>query len=126
MLSENDISYLVRGACFKIYNALGPGLLESVYESTLAYELKKEGCLIQCQVPLPVIYDDVVMDIGYRIDILVNGILIIEIKSVNELADVHFKQLLTYLKLSELKLGLLINFNTSNIAKSIFRVANNL
>jgi GxxExxY protein len=126
MLSENDISYLVRGACFKVFNKLGPGLLESVYEAALAYELKKEGCLVQCQLPLPVVYEDIVLDIGFRLDMLVNEILIIEIKSVECLTKVHFKQLLTYLRLTDLSLGLLINFNTSDISGSIHRVVNGL
>jgi len=126
MLSENDISYLVRGACFKIYNSLGPGLLETVYESALAYELKKEGCEVKTQVPFPVVYSDIKLDIGFRLDILVNERVIIEVKSVENLTDVHHKQLMTYLKLTGLRLGLLINFNTTNIAGSIVRIANNL
>jgi len=126
MLSENDISYIVRGACFKIYNSLGPGLLESVYENALAYELRKEGCDVKTQVPLPVIYEEIILEIGFRIDLLINESVIIEVKSVENLTNVHHKQLMTYLKLTGLKLGLLINFNTTNISKSIIRIANNL
>jgi len=126
MLDENEISFIVRGACFKIHKTLGPGLLESVYESALAYELKKEGCDVKLQVPLPVVYEDIKMEIGFRIDILVNEIVIIEIKSVDTLTNIHYKQLLTYLKLSDLKLGLLINFNTDYISDSIKRIVNNL
>jgi GxxExxY protein len=126
MLSENDISYLVRGACFKIYNSLGPGLLESVYEAALSYELKKEGCHVQCQLPIPVVYEEIELDIGFRMDMLINELLIIEIKSVESLSSVHYKQLMTYLKLTDLKLGLLINFNTADISKSIHRVVNGL
>jgi GxxExxY protein len=126
MLSENDISYIVRGACFKIYNSLGPGLLESVYENALAYELRKEGCDVKTQVPLPVIYEEIILEIGFRIDLLINESVIIEVKSVENLTNVHHKQLMTYLKLTGLKLGLLINFNTINISKSIIRIANNL
>jgi GxxExxY protein len=126
LLSENDISFLVRGACFKIHKALGPGLLESVYESALAHELRKEGCEVKTQVPLPVIYDEIKLDVGFRIDVLINDCVIIEIKSVESLTDLHYKQLLTYLKLSDLKLGLLINFNSVNISKSMFRIVNNL
>jgi GxxExxY protein len=126
MLSENDISYIVRGACFKIYNSLGPGLLESVYENALAYELRKEGCDVKTQVPLPVIYEEIILEIGFRIDLLINESVIIEVKSVENPTNVHHKQLMTYLKLTGLKLGLLINFNTTNISKSIIRIANNL
>ena len=126
MLSENDISYLVRGACFKIYNSLGPGLLESVYENALAYELQKAGCEVQTQVPFPVIYEEIKLEIGFRLDLLINECVIIEIKSVENLMDVHYKQLLTYLKLTSIQLGLLINFNTTNISKSIIRIVNNL
>ena len=126
MLSENDISYLIRGACFKVYNSLGPGLLESVYESALAYELRKVGCDVKTQVPLPVIYEEIILEIGFRIDLLINENVIIEVKSVDNLSPVHHKQLLTYLKLADLKLGLLVNFNTTNISKSIIRIANNL
>ena len=126
MLSENDISYLVRGACFKIYNSLGPGLLESVYENALAYELQKAGCEVQTQVPFPVIYEEIKLEIGFRLDLLIKECVIIEIKSVENLMDVHYKQLLTYLKLTGIQLGLLINFNTTNISKSIIRIVNNL
>ena len=126
VLSENDISFLVRGACYKINKTLAPGLLESVYEAALAYELKKEGCQVSTQVPLPVIYDEVTLDIGFRIDIMVNESVLIEVKSVDKLTDIHYKQLLTYLKLSELKLGLLINFNSVNISNAIVRIVNNL
>lgn len=122
----NDISYKIRGAVFKVYSELGPGLLESVYELALAYELRNEGLNIRTQVPIPVIYHDVKLDGGFRLDILVENQVIIEIKSVENLAEVHHKQVITYLKLSNLKLGLLVNFNTDNIASSIYRKVNNL
>mgnify|MGYP001601894658 FL=1 len=125
-MTENDLSYIIRSAIFKVYNTLGPGLLESAYEITLAHELNKEGMYVQCKVPLPVVYDDIRLDGGYRIDILVNDLVIIEIKSVENLAEVHHKQVITYLKLSGLKLGLLVNFNSANISKSIFRKVNGL
>ena len=125
-MTENDLSYIIRGSIFKVYNALGPGLLESAYEVTLAHELNKEGLFVQCQVPLPVVYDDIKLEGGYRIDILVNDLVIIEIKSVENMAEVHHKQVITYLKLSGLKLGLLVNFNSANISKSIFRKVNGL
>jgi len=125
-MTENDISYKIRGAIFKVSNALGPGLLESAYEVILMHELKKEGLEVKSQVPLPLFYDEIKMDIGYRIDILVENKVIIEIKSVENLAEVHHKQVLTYLKLSGLKLGLLVNFNCVEIDKSIFRKVNGL
>jgi GxxExxY protein len=105
-MTENDISYIIRGAIFNVYNELGPGLFENVYEVTLCYELKKAGLKAESQVRLPVIYDEIKMDIGFRIDILVEDKVIIEIKSVEHLAEVHHKQLITYLKLSDKKLGL--------------------
>lgn len=125
-MTENDISYIIRGAIFKVYNALGPGLLESVYEAVLMFELKKAGLEPKSQVALPVIYENERLDIGFRIDILVNDIVIIEIKSVEQLAEVHHKQVLTYLRLSGKKLGILVNFNTDTISNSIYRKVNKL
>ena len=125
-MKENDISYDIRGAAFKVHSALGPGLLESTYEIALSHELGKMGYMVRSQVGLPVVYDGVKLDIGYRIDLLVNDLVIIEIKSVEALADVHHKQLMTYLKLSGKKLGLLINFNVSSLKESIVRIVNNL
>ena len=125
-MTENDISYKIRGAIFNVYNKLGPGLLESAYEAALAYELNKDGLRVEKQVALPMVYDETKVDIGYRLDILVERKVIIEIKSVEILLDVHHKQLITYLKLSGLKLGLLVNFNTADISKSIIRKVNNL
>src|SRR5579875_4038482 len=120
-MTENEISYIIRGVVFKVYNALGAGLLESAYQLALEYELAKAGLQVRSQVPLPVVYENVRLDGGYRIDLLVNELVIVEIKSVELLNEVHHKQLITYLKLSGLKLGLLINFNCSDISKSIFR-----
>ncbi len=125
-MTENELSYIIRGAIFKVYNALGPGLLGSAYESALAYELRKEGLTIHCQLGLPFQYEYIKLDVGYRIDILVNNIVIIEVKSVENLMDVHYKQLLTYLKLSDKKLGILVNFNTSKIDDNIKQIVNNL
>ncbi|MCD4730217.1 MAG: GxxExxY protein [Bacteroidales bacterium] len=125
-MKENDISYDVRGATFKIHKELGPGLLESVYEAALAYELREMGYNIKTQVAVPMFYNDIKFEIGFRLDILVNDLVVIEIKSVESLADVHYKQLLTYLKLTDKKLGLLINFNSANLKESIKRVVNNL
>lgn len=125
-MKENDISYTIRGAIFKVYRELGPGLLESVYEAALLYQLKKDGLEAKSQVPVAVIYDEQELNIGFRIDILVENKVIIEIKSVEELSRVHHKQVLTYLKLTKLKLGILVNFNTENVLNSIYRKVNDL
>jgi GxxExxY protein len=125
-MNENDISYIIRGAIFKVYNELGPGLFESVYEAALVYQLQKDGLDAKSQVPVPVHYDNTLLDIGFRIDILVNNLVILEIKSVEELSKVHHKQIITYLKLTGLKLGLLVNFNSDDISKEIYRKVNNL
>ncbi len=103
-MTENDISYKIRGAAFKGNNELGAGLFESVYEITLAYELKKAGLKVKTQVEIPIIYDNIKFNKGFKLDILVNDKVIIELKSVEKLAKVHFKQLLTYLKLNIIKL----------------------
>lgn len=125
-MTENDISFDIRGAAFDVHTNLGPGLLESVYEIALAHELRKMGHDVKCQVGLPFVYDDIKLETGYRIDLLVDDLVIVEIKSVDALADVHHKQLLTYLKLSGKKLGLLINFNVSLLKEAIVRIVNNL
>ncbi|MBE5317582.1 GxxExxY protein [Pedobacter sp. MR2016-19] len=125
-MDENDISYQIRGAIFTVYNALGPGLLESVYETVLTYVLTKNGLDVKQQVKLPVVFEGITLDAGYRIDLLINDLVIIEVKSVETLAPVHHKQVLTYLKLSGLRLGLLVNFNSSNISQSIWRKVNGL
>lgn len=125
-MSENEISFKVRGAIFNVYNQLGPGLLESAYQAALTYELEKDGLDVRCQVPMPLIYAGQKLDVGYRIDLLVEGKVIIEIKSIENLTEVHHKQLLTYLRLSGCKLGLLVNFNCIDISKSIFRKVNGL
>ena len=125
-MSENEISYLIRGAIFKVVKKLGAGLFENVYQHILKYELEKLGLNVKMEVPLPVFYDDIKFDIGFRIDLLVNDKVIIEIKSVEKVAEVHHKQTITYLKLTGLKLGILVNFNSNNIANDIFRKVNNL
>ncbi|MCA0230521.1 MAG: GxxExxY protein [Bacteroidetes bacterium] len=125
-MTENDISYRIRGCIFKVYKNLGPGLLESAYEVALAHELRKDGLAVSNQVTLPMIYEDVKVDIAYRLDIVVENKVIIELKSVENLLDVHHKQVITYLKLSGMKLGILVNFNTDEISKSIFRKVNGL
>jgi len=125
-MTENDLTYEIRGCIFKVYNNLGPGLLESAYEAALGFELDKCGLQFATQVGLPMVYETMRLDIGYRLDILVENKIIIEIKSVEILLDVHHKQVITYLKLSGLKLGLLVNFNCDDISKSIFRKVNGL
>lgn len=125
-MTENELSYIIRRCIFNVYNNLGPGLLESVYEAALSYELSKTGIHHSVQVSLPVYYDSMKLKPGFRMDILVEDKVIIEIKSVEHLLDVHHKQLITYLKLSKLKLGLLVNFNAEDISKSIFRKVNGL
>jgi GxxExxY protein len=125
-MTENEISFKTRGAIFKVYNALGPGLLESAYEAVLSYELSQMCLNVKTQVPLPLIYNDIKLDVGYRLDLLVEDKVIIELKSVENITEVHHKQLITYLKLSGKKLGLLINFNCNDIEHSIFRKVNGL
>ena len=125
-MTENEISYLIRGAIYKVYNNIGPGLLESVYETALVYELRKIGLNVKSQLGLPFIYEELKMEVGFRIDIFVENKVIVEVKSVEHLAELHYKQLLTYLKLSEVKLGLLVNFNTSEINENIRRNVNYL
>jgi GxxExxY protein len=123
---ENKISFAIRGAVFKVYNTLGPGLLESVYEAALAHELRKLGMEVKTEVDFPVNYDTIQLELGFRLDMIVNDLVIVEIKSVETLAKIHYKQLLTYLRLTDKKLGLLINFNESNLINAIKRVANGL
>ncbi|HSD06268.1 GxxExxY protein [Flavobacterium sp.] len=125
-MNENEISYKIRGAIFKVYNTLGPGLLESVYESALYYQLKKDGLNVIKQVELPVIYDNTSLDISFRLDLIVEDKVIIELKSVEELKSIHFKQLTTYLKLADKKLGLLVNLNCLNILDNIHRIVNKI
>ena len=122
----NDLTYKIRGAIFTVHKELGPGLLESVYEAALAYELNEIGLEVKTQVGLPVEYKSVILELGFRIDILVNNQVVIEIKSVENLHDVHKKQLLTYLKLSNKRLGILVNFNTSVLVdkESLIRIIN--
>ena len=123
-MTENEISKLVFESALKVHRSLGPGLLESAYEECLFYELKKLNLSVEKQKALPLIYEDVKLDVGYRIDIIVENKFIIEIKSVVELNDVHLAQLLTYLKLSNCKLGLLINLNVRLLKEGVRRVVN--
>ncbi|MBP4141297.1 GxxExxY protein [Flavobacterium sp. P4023] len=123
-MDENEISKIVFESALKIHKVLGPGLLESAYEECLFYELKKSGLKVEKQKQLPLVYEEVRLDVGYRIDIIIEDKFIVEIKSVEALTDVHLAQLLTYLKLSNCKLGLLINFNVSLLKNGVRRVIN--
>ncbi len=125
-LNENDISQIILDCSFKIHKKLGPGLFESVYEEVLGYELQKAGLKIVRQVPIGVIWDSVNLDIGFLADIVVEDKVIVELKSVESLQAVHKKQLLTYLKLSHIRLGLLINFNEDLLKNGIKRIVNGL
>ena len=125
-MHENDISSKVIGAAIEVHKQLGPGLLESTYEACLSYELTEQGLDVKRQLALPIVYKNVKLNAGYRIDLLIENKVIIEIKSVEALADIHKAQLLTYLKLKNLKLGLLINFNEVLLKNGIRRLVNNL
>jgi len=125
-IPENDIATQIVDAAFHIHKELGPGLLESVYEVILADELRNRGLHVERQVSMPVVYKDREFDEGFRADLIVNGQVVVELKSIERVKDVHKKQLLTYLKLSGLKLGLLINFGEALIKNGITRVVNGL
>ncbi len=122
MTELNKISYEVIGAVFKVHSELGPGLLESTYEVCLEYQLRENGLLTERQVALPVIYNNVKLEAGYRIDLLVENSLILELKSIAAIAPVHKAQVMTYLKLSNRKLGLLLNFNVADMKTGISRI----
>ena len=123
---ENRLSTIIVDTCFKIHTQLGPGLLESVYEEILYYELRKRRLNIERQKAIPVIWDNLRMELGFRADLIVENRVLIELKSIKTLEGVHYKQTLTYLKLTNLKLGLLINFNEKLIKTGIKRIVNNL
>ena len=123
-MSLNEISYQIRGAVFDVYNELGPGLMENVYEKALIMELLNRGLQVENQVPIEVLYKGFDLGLQYRLDLLVNKQVIIELKSVEILLTVHYKQLITYLKLAQKPLGFLINFNTESIKDNIIRIAN--
>jgi len=126
IMDENKLSYLVIGAAIETHKNVGPGLLESAYEYALAYECRELGLDVKQQVPIPFIYKDKKLEVGYRIDLLVNDLIIVEIKSIECLQPVHYAQLLTYLRLSDVKLGLLINFNCYQLKSNIHRIVNKL
>jgi len=125
-MTENEISKIIVDVAYNVHTKLGPGLLESVYEEILYFELTKLGLKVERQKSIPVIWDDLKMEIGFRADLIVENKVIIELKSVELLAPVHPKQLLTYLKITGIKLGLLINFNEALIKEGITRIVNNL
>ena len=121
---ENEIASKVLNICFDIHKKYGPGLFESVYEKILCYELMKNKLEFVCQYPVEVIHDGVNMELGFRADVIIEDAVLVELKSISKLEDVHFKQVLTYLKLTRLKLGLLINFNEALLKNGIRRIVN--
>ncbi len=123
-MTENEISNKVLGICIEVHSALGPGLLESTYKECVYYKLVKEGLKVEKEKPMPLVFEEVKLECGYRMDLLVENKLVIEIKSVEALNDVHLAQTLTYLKLGDYRLGLLINFNVSKLKYGIKRVIN--
>lgn len=123
---ENELSRIILDAAFRVHSALGPGLLESAYEACLTYELRAEGLSVLTQVPLPLVYREVTLDVGYRLDLLVEDLVIVEVKSIDALLAIHQAQLLSYLKLSDKRLGLLINFNVVRLKDGIKRLVNGL
>jgi GxxExxY protein len=125
-MTENELSHLIVGCAMRGHSALGPGLLESAYEACLQFELIKSGLRVEAQKPLPLVYESVKLECGYRVDLLVEGKLIIEVKAVEALAEIHFAQVLTYLRLSNLRLALLLNFNVVHMKDGIRRIVNKL
>jgi GxxExxY protein len=125
-MNENELSKIIVDSCFVIHKKLGPGLFESVYEEILFYELTKAGLNVNRQQAIPVMWNEIKMDIGFRSDLVINSKVLIEIKSVERIAPVHRKQVLTYLRLTDIKLGLLINFNEALLKDGIQRIVNNL
>lgn len=125
-MTENEISKIILDVSFSLHTKFGPGLFESVYEDLMAYELEKNGLRVEKQKVLPVVYENLRMESAFRIDLLVNNAVIVEIKSVESVLPVHKKQLLTYLRLADKRLGLLINFNEAHLKDGITRIVNNL
>ena len=123
-MKEQDLSYRIIGIALDLHKILGPGLLESTYENALAFDLRAAGLEVKQQHPMPFVYKEIKMDVGYRLDLLVENRVIVEVKSLENLAPVHYAQVLTYLKLSKLPLGLLINFNTKLLKDGIHRIVN--
>lgn len=125
-MNENDISYIIRGAIYKVYKELGPGLLESIYEAALKFQLAKDGLDVKTQVPIDVVYCGYKLPMSFRLDMLVQDKVIVELKSVENMREVYSKQLLSYLKMTDLHLGILVNFNVNDINNGIFRIVNKL
>ena len=125
-MTENQLSSIIIGAAIEVHTALGPGLLESAYRDCLMFELQEQGLMVQKEVPMPITYKSLHIDHGYRMDLLVENKVVVELKAVEELHDVHTAQILTYLKLGNYKLGLLINFNTKLLKYGIKRYVNRL
>jgi len=125
-MTENELSKIVIGLAMKVHSALGPGLLESAYQECLYYEIQQAGLRVEKEKALPLVYEEVKLECGYRVDLFVERKLIIEVKSVEATHDVHLAQVLTYLKLSDCKLGLLLNFNVARMKHGLRRVVNNL
>lgn len=126
MKQINDLTYEVRGCLFRVHSKLGPGLLESIYEEALSFELTQYKIPFKTQVMYPVYYNEVKLSKEFRLDMLIDEQLILELKSVETLSPVHAKQMLTYLKITNLKIGLLVNFNVANLQTGIQRIVNNL
>ncbi|MDA3911938.1 MAG: GxxExxY protein [Bacteroidales bacterium] len=125
-MNENELSKIIIGCAIDVHKQLGPGLLESAYQECLAYELKEHGLYVRKEVGMPIIYKEVKLDHGYRIDLLVENKVVIETKCVEYITDVHEAQLLTYLKLGDYRLGLILNFHVNTLTKGIRRMVNNL
>lgn len=123
-MKENEITRIVIECAMKVHSKLGPGLLESAYQACLYYELSKTGLKVEREKPLPVIYDDVKLDCGYRIDLFVEDMIVVELKSIDTFSDIHLAQVLTYLKLADRRVGLMINFNVERLKYGIKRVIN--
>jgi GxxExxY protein len=125
-MNENDLSELILDCCFKIHRNLGPGLFESVYEQILAYELSAKDLKFERQKAIPLNYSDIKFNVGFRLDFIIENLVILELKSVESILPVHKKQLLTYLKITKCRLGFIINFNSELLKNGIIRIVNNL
>jgi GxxExxY protein len=123
-MTDNDITEEIIGAAIEVHKTLGPGLMESTYQKCLHHELSRQGLLVETEVPLPLIYKELVIESGYRVDLLVEKKLIVEVKAVERLAEIHLAQVLTYLKLANTRIGLLINFNSLKLVNGVKRVIN--
>jgi GxxExxY protein len=124
MTRENELATLVLDVCFRVHRLYGPGLFESVYEELVCYELSKENITFERQMAIPLVHEEIKLEIGFRADLIIENKLLVELKSIETLADIHYKQVQTYLKLSKLKLGLLINFNVPYLKDGIKRIIN--